>query len=187
MSRQNGHISEQVRTHISNCVQLVSLFDSSVISIKYEQAEVSVKRFMSQCKLVMQHPLWSCPLTVIEYRVFLLHTDDDNLILTDDSMWILRGETWTIFFENSSHDETAVHADCFLLEYVYVNEQTVRAGCLSFSHWYIRKFLCHSHLQTTRRPGVKRNRQWHLCINLQSHDRTLMRVQRIISQLSVFL
>lgn len=125
MSRQNGHISEQVRTHISNCVQLVSLCDSSVISIKYEQAEVSVKRFMSQCKLVMQHPLWSCPLTVVEYRVFLLHTDDDNLILTDDSMWILRGETWTIFFENSSHDETAVHADCFLLEYVYVNEQTV--------------------------------------------------------------
>lgn len=124
MSRQNGHISEQVRTHISNCVQLVSLFDSSVISIKYEQAEVSVKRFMSQCKLVMQHPLWSCPLTVIDCRVSHLHTDDDNLILTDELMWILRGETWTIFFENSSHDETAVHADCLLLEYVYVNEQT---------------------------------------------------------------
>lgn len=116
MSRQNGHISEQVRTHISNCVQLVSLFDSSVISTKYEQAEVSVKRFMSQCKLVMQHLLWSCPLTVIDCRVSLLHTDDDNLILTDELMWILRGETWTIFFENSSHDETAVH--------VYVNKQT---------------------------------------------------------------
>ena len=175
-----------------------------------QKAEVSVRRFSSQCKSLWYVlinravPFW----TVIDCWVSLLHIVDDQTIIW---LWLMsrcelwRGETRAIGWRaiavmKPQYKLRNSSWNLFVPASITVSNSaqvTVHGGCLSSPQHHNRRLLCH-HRHTThtwKQQDDMESRETHRLMNptwgescsqsASLHVRAVMRVQRVPSMLSV--